>query len=242
MNPGRDQTPEFWGDAVRAATNFAGPWPRISIWHGSNDYTVAVQNSNEIAEQWLNLHGLDVDSYTDDTVDGQAHRSWPQAAAPSVELYTIAGMGHGVPIAPHDMCGQAGAFVLDVGICSARHSIRFWHLDASASVDAGQALDVSIIDVTHVDVLDLGDNASEQMDIAHVDTGADVATEGGPRVDAAGERAESVDDTQPAACTCGATDERYARTWGLVLVVFCVVETKRLRSLRTTATMRSRRV
>src|SRR5471032_2368852 len=31
------RTPGAWGDAVRGATSFKGPWPRISIWHGALD-------------------------------------------------------------------------------------------------------------------------------------------------------------------------------------------------------------
>src|SRR3954471_13645524 len=36
------RAPRDWGDAVRAASSFRGPWPKISIWHGAVDATVNI--------------------------------------------------------------------------------------------------------------------------------------------------------------------------------------------------------
>jgi len=51
---------------------------------------------------------------------------------PLVEIYTIAGMGHGTPVDPGpgpEQCGRAGvAFILDAGICSGLQIARFWGL------------------------------------------------------------------------------------------------------------------
>jgi len=41
-------------------------------------------------------------------------------------------MGHGTPIDPgdgDDQCGTARRYILDVGICSSFHIIKFWGLD-----------------------------------------------------------------------------------------------------------------
>src|SRR5271166_627867 len=45
---GPDQSPEEWAGRVRAAApeGFAGPWPRLSIWQGQADTTVAPGNGN----------------------------------------------------------------------------------------------------------------------------------------------------------------------------------------------------
>jgi poly(3-hydroxybutyrate) depolymerase len=48
-----------------------------------------------------------------------------------IELYTIAGMAHGAPLATGTAemhCGIPGAFVLDVGISSSYHIAKFWGL------------------------------------------------------------------------------------------------------------------
>ena len=49
------------GDRVRAASRNAGPWPRISVWQGSADHTVAPTNADALVAQWLDVHGLPED-------------------------------------------------------------------------------------------------------------------------------------------------------------------------------------
>ena len=44
------------GDLVRNASNHKGPWPKLSVWHGSADRTVNPANADEIVKQWLDLH------------------------------------------------------------------------------------------------------------------------------------------------------------------------------------------
>ena len=59
MSPGVDRTPAAWAQAVRDAyPGFAGPWPRVAIWHGDNDATVAPRNADELRDQWTAVHGL----------------------------------------------------------------------------------------------------------------------------------------------------------------------------------------
>ena len=45
------------GDLVRQASKHRGPWPKVSVWHGSVDRTVNPANADEIVKQWLDLHG-----------------------------------------------------------------------------------------------------------------------------------------------------------------------------------------
>ncbi len=52
------RTPRQWGDAVRAASDFKGPWPRVSIWHGGMDTTVNLTNAQASVAQWADVHGL----------------------------------------------------------------------------------------------------------------------------------------------------------------------------------------
>lgn len=133
MNPGTDLTPAQWGDKVRAASTWTGPWPIVSIWHGDADYTVRPMNLTEIMEQWTNVHGIDQAADVSDTVAGYPHKVYKDAAGIArVETYTITGMGHGTPVDPgtgESQCGTAGAYILDVNICSSYYIARFFGLD-----------------------------------------------------------------------------------------------------------------
>ncbi|HET6782898.1 MAG TPA: PHB depolymerase family esterase [Pseudoxanthomonas sp.] len=133
MNPGTDLTPAQWGDKVRAASSHTGPWPIVSIWHGDSDYVVRPANLAESMQQWTNVHGIDQTADVSDTVGGFPHRVYKDAGGtPRVETYTITGMGHGAPVDPgagETQCGTAGAYLLDVNLCSSYYIGHFWSLD-----------------------------------------------------------------------------------------------------------------
>lgn len=133
QNPGTDLTPAQWGDRVRAASDHTGPWPIVSIWHGDADFVVRPLNQTESLQQWTNVHGIDQTPDVQDTLAGYPHRVYKDAAGNVlVETITIPGMGHGTPVDPgpgETQCGTAGAFILDVNICSSYYIGRFWGLD-----------------------------------------------------------------------------------------------------------------
>ncbi len=134
-----------WGDSVRAASRHRGPWPKVSIWHGSADATVKPSNGGELVKQWTNVHGLPARPTVEETVDGYPRQVWcgPDGEA-LVESYTITGMAHGTPLAVGpDAVGAAGPFLLDVGISSTQRIAAFWGLTrgpaASAQAPASEA-------------------------------------------------------------------------------------------------------
>lgn len=133
MNPGTDLTPAQWGDKVRAASSHTGTWPIVSIWHGDADYVVRPANLTESMQQWTNMHGIDQTADVSDTVGGFPHKVYKDAAGtPRVETYAITGMGHGTPVDPgtgETQCGTAGAYLLDVNLCSSYYIGHFWSLD-----------------------------------------------------------------------------------------------------------------
>jgi poly(3-hydroxybutyrate) depolymerase len=67
-------TPAQWGDFVRRASHNTGPFPRVSIWHGSADTTVNPVNATSEMQQWTNIHGIDPASGVQDTVKGFPHQ------------------------------------------------------------------------------------------------------------------------------------------------------------------------
>lgn len=138
MNPGSDLSPAAWGNKVRAASSYSGPWPIVSIWHGDADTTVRPANANESMEQWTNVHGIDQTPEVQDTVAGYPHKVYKDASGKAlVETYSITGMGHGTPVDPgtgERQCGTAGAYILDVDVCSSWYIGRFFGLDNTDGV------------------------------------------------------------------------------------------------------------
>lgn len=127
---------------VRGASDHDGPWPTISIWHGSGDATVAPSNADAIIRQWRALHGAGTRPDRAEIVDGHPRRVWHDPSGRAViEEYRITGMGHGTPLAVSgdDRCGQAGAYMLDASISSTRHIGRFWGLIPADEAREGAA-------------------------------------------------------------------------------------------------------
>nr|WP_244238322.1 PHB depolymerase family esterase [Corallococcus terminator] len=143
MSPGVDKTPTAWRDLVRGAfPSYTGAYPRISIWHGTSDFTVKNSNLTEGVEQWTAVHGIDLQEDLSETVAGYPHKVYRDAAGKAlVESYSLTGMGHGTPIDPAFKfpgttvaCGTAGAYVLDTDICSTWYVAKFFGLDNTDSV------------------------------------------------------------------------------------------------------------
>jgi poly(hydroxyalkanoate) depolymerase family esterase len=173
MNPGTDLTPAQWGDKVRAASSWSGPWPRVSIWHGDADFVVRPANQAELMQQWTNVHGVDQTADVSDTVAGFPHKVYTDTSGnPRVETYAITGMGHGTPVDPgtgETQCGTAGAYILDVNICSSYYIARFWGLDdldgSAPSVVLTAPAEASIVSGT----VTLNASASDDVGVDRVD-------------------------------------------------------------------------
>jgi poly(hydroxyalkanoate) depolymerase family esterase len=119
------------GDRVRAASRHRGPWPKISIWHGTCDPIVKPSNGENTIRQWTNVHGLSERPSHQEFIENHTRRVWSDAnGRVLIEALSISGMSHGVPLATtaEESCGSAGAFFLDVGISSTHHIARFWRL------------------------------------------------------------------------------------------------------------------
>jgi poly(hydroxyalkanoate) depolymerase family esterase len=120
------------GDLVRKASNHRGPWPKVSVWHGSADRTVNPANADEIIKQWLDVHRLPASPMSEGSVSGYPRQVWWDADGETVvESYTITDMAHGTPlgIAENDeRYGMQGAFLIEAGISSSYHIANFFGL------------------------------------------------------------------------------------------------------------------
>lgn len=124
-NSAPDETPQEWGDRVRAAVpDLAGPWPRVAIWQGEADETVDPSNARELIEQWTNVHGTDQVPDIEETRGVAEYRAYANAAGEIVvESWTLPGFGHATPIDPDGTSGLVCGFdgdenILDGDICS----------------------------------------------------------------------------------------------------------------------------
>ncbi len=137
QNPGVAKSPTAWGDLVRAASS-ATAFPRVQIWQGASDTTVAPANAAELVKQWTNVHGADQTPNTDEMIGAARHQAFADGA---VELYTITGMNHAIAIGGEGCPATRAMYFDDRGICSTVRAAAFFGVlgGASAGGDAGVA-------------------------------------------------------------------------------------------------------
>ncbi|WP_311931644.1 PHB depolymerase family esterase [Microbispora sp. H11081] len=95
------KTAQQWGDQARAMyPGYTGRYPRMQLWHGTTDTTLAYPNFGEEIKQWTNLNGLSqTPAYTD-----QPQSSWTRTrygntgTQATVEGISISGIGHQLPM------------------------------------------------------------------------------------------------------------------------------------------------
>ncbi|MFE9304748.1 alpha/beta hydrolase family esterase [Streptomyces sp. NPDC006856] len=140
MSPGVDRTPAAWAQAVRDAhPGFAGPWPRVAIWHGDQDTTVAPRNADELRDQWTAVHGLGRTPDRTSTIGPDDTRRSEYLAADGrsvVEVDRVPGIGHGTPVDPGsgaEQCGATGTRHFIDSICSSHWIVRFFGLDGTTA-------------------------------------------------------------------------------------------------------------
>jgi poly(hydroxyalkanoate) depolymerase family esterase len=95
-----DRTPQEWGDAVRGANpGYDGPWPRMQIFHGTEDQALYYPNFGEQIEQWTNVHGTDqVAEFTDHPEPNATRTRYGTTGGQAlVEAVSFEGVDHSVP-------------------------------------------------------------------------------------------------------------------------------------------------
>jgi len=139
MSPGKSLAASDWATRVKNAfPGYNGAYPRVTIWQGSQDTTVATMNEGELVKQWTAVHGLPATPFATEMIDGYPrstymdgnHRVW-------VESWSITGMPHGFAVDPANGCGTASQYLVDKKICTAKHIVSFFGIDAPPSADGG---------------------------------------------------------------------------------------------------------
>lgn len=138
MSPGVDRTPSAWAQGVRDAhPGYTGPWPRVAVWHGDNDPTVAKKNADELRDQWTAVHGLDQSPDRTSTIGPDSTRREQYLTADgdvAVEVDRVPAIGHGTPVDPGNgaqQCGATGTANFIDSICSSYWITGFFGLDGS---------------------------------------------------------------------------------------------------------------
>jgi poly(hydroxyalkanoate) depolymerase family esterase len=135
------------GDLVRNASHHKGPWPKLSVWHGSADRTVNPANADEIVKQWIDVHDLPTAPMSETIVDGYPRQIWWNADGETiVESYTITDMAHGTPLGIGDNdehYGAQGAFLIEAGISSSYHIADFFGLTMRVRQPKGSSEEIA---------------------------------------------------------------------------------------------------
>ncbi len=127
------------GDKVRSAAPAPARRPRISIWHGDADSTVTPAAGEALVRQWCAVHAAVQAPSLPTGSPRHSRRTWLGSdGAVAVEAHTIAGLGHGTPIAAGgaDGCGAPGPWVLEAGVSSSREIARAWGVDTARAAAA----------------------------------------------------------------------------------------------------------
>jgi acetylxylan esterase len=107
-------TAAAWGNMVRNADpGYAGPRPRMQLWHGTADGTLNFENLGQEILQWTNVLGVSsTPSSTTTPVSGWTETQYDNTAGtPQVEAFSIAGAGHVLPESGAGMEADAIAFM-----------------------------------------------------------------------------------------------------------------------------------
>jgi poly(hydroxyalkanoate) depolymerase family esterase len=136
MLTGVSKTPTQWGNLVRNAfPGYSGPYPRVSIWHGTSDTVVVPANANASRDQWTTVWGISTTPTSTSSLPANTTvENYDRDGQTVVRVQRVGGMGHGTPVDPGsatNQCGATGAYFLDT-ICSAYYDALFFGLDGGS--------------------------------------------------------------------------------------------------------------
>jgi len=87
------------------------------VGHGSADNVVRPTNADHIVRQWLDVQTLPGRPKGDEQIGPHTRHIWKDANGETrLEVYSIAGMAHGVPLATVNGSGITGPFFLEARI------------------------------------------------------------------------------------------------------------------------------
>jgi poly(hydroxyalkanoate) depolymerase family esterase len=136
MNPGVTKTADAWGALVRAAYT-SSTYPRVQIWQGASDTTVAPMNEQQLALQWTDALAISMTATSQSMVGSAALTVYGND---QVETYLVSGMDHAVALGGDGCPGMPTLYFEDHGACSTLLAAQFFGIvpaDGSGSGNTG---------------------------------------------------------------------------------------------------------
>jgi poly(hydroxyalkanoate) depolymerase family esterase len=89
-----------WGDLARATyPGYAGPRPRVQLWHGTNDETLSFQNFTEATKQWTDVLGISATPASSETIGNRTRaRYGGTGTLAPFETNRLQGTTHNLPV------------------------------------------------------------------------------------------------------------------------------------------------
>jgi poly(hydroxyalkanoate) depolymerase family esterase len=138
-----NRTPQQWGDAVRNANpGYNGPWPRMQVFHGTEDEALYYPNFQEEIEQWTNVNGTDqTPDYTDHPQSNWTRTRYGATGGQApVEAVSMQGVTHGLPNLPLETLRFFGLAPASSGLIVGTGSNRCVDVPGSPAANGTQAV------------------------------------------------------------------------------------------------------
>jgi poly(hydroxyalkanoate) depolymerase family esterase len=138
-----NRTPQQWGDAVRNANpGYNGPWPRMQIFHGTEDEALYYPNFGEQIDQWTNVNGTDLTpEYTDHPQSNWTRTRYGSTGGQAlVEAVSMQGVNHGLPHQPLETLRFFGLAPASSGLIVGTASNRCADVPNSPAANGTQAV------------------------------------------------------------------------------------------------------
>ncbi len=135
MNPGVTKTADQWSTLVKAA--FASStYPRVQLWQGTADTTVAPMNEQQLALQWTDVAGVAMTPTASGSAGSASWTDYGTGSVPTVETFLVSGMDHAVSLGTDGSIacpGTATTYFEDHGVCSTVHAAQFFGIVPAGS-------------------------------------------------------------------------------------------------------------
>ncbi|WP_296433521.1 MULTISPECIES: alpha/beta hydrolase family esterase [unclassified Rhizobium] len=130
MKSGASPPADGWGARINDIFPDRRTWPPISIWQGTADRTVNPGNALACVAQWAQANGFDREPHRVEKTSWGALSRWSIGSGSQVLLYSVDGMGHGLPVkkSRSALSRASDPFVLEAGISAPSELMRLWRL------------------------------------------------------------------------------------------------------------------
>ncbi|MGM5058290.1 extracellular catalytic domain type 1 short-chain-length polyhydroxyalkanoate depolymerase [Rhizobium sp. 814_E9_N1_1] len=120
-----------WGRPIAEISPEAKAWPAITIWQGMEDRVVKPVNALACVAQWLEVQGIAESSGRLEEKPWGRLQSWNMSGQLKAALYSVANMGHGLPIKKRKSVTalrSGDPYVIPVEISAPAEMMRLWGL------------------------------------------------------------------------------------------------------------------